>query len=137
MKHGLVIMKPPYATGIITQHDGSIMLKFELLRKQDVVDMLMKAIDDVEKHPDTDKEDKFQVVNLNKDSSETTKVVPDTGNPRMAMTQVKVATLQHRDDLPMDFRKIGRRIYVEENKVEYELKGGLTNQFWKEANPDA
>lgn len=135
MKHGLVIMKPPYATGIITQHDGSIMLKFELLRKQSVVDMLLQAIMDVEKHPDTDKEETFQVVNLNK-GSETTNVTPDTGNPRMAMTKVKVASLKHRDELPMDFRKIGRRVLVEENNIEYELKGGLTNEFWKEADPN-
>ena len=135
MKHGLVIMKPPYATGIITQHDGSIMLKFELLRKQQVVDMLMQAIEDVEKHPEMDKEETFKVVDLNQ-SSGTTKVVPDAGPPRMSMTQVKVATLKFRDELPMDFRRIGRKVYVEENKTEYELKGGLTNEFWKEAAPE-
>ena len=136
MKHGLVIMKPPYATGIITQHDGSIMLKFELLRKQGVVDMLMQAIEDVEKHPDTEKEETFKVVDLNQ-SSGTSKVVPDTGTaPRMAMTQVKVANLKFRDELPMDFRRIGRRVLVEENNTEYELKGGLSNEFWKESAPN-
>lgn len=137
MKHGLVIMKPPYATGIITQHDGSIMLKFELLRKSEMVTMLMQAIEDVEKHPDMDKEDKFKVVDLNTPGTTVAKVVPDTGNPRMAMTQVKVATLKFRDELPADFRRIGRKVLVEENNVIYELLGGTTNECWKEAAPDA
>ena len=129
MKHALVVIKPPYATAIITQHDGSIMLKFELLRKQALIDVLMQAIDDIEKMPDTEKEETFKIVDLN------SKVVPDNGAPQMAMTQVKVSSLKYRDELPMDFRRIGRRVLVEENNTEYELKGGLTNEFWKEANP--
>jgi hypothetical protein len=44
MKHALLIMHPPYATQIINQLDGSIMLKFEVERKQSLVDMLAKAI---------------------------------------------------------------------------------------------
>ncbi len=47
MKHGLIIMRPPHATQIITQHDGSIMLKFEMARGKDMTDMLQKAIDDI------------------------------------------------------------------------------------------
>lgn len=37
-------MKPPYATQIIVQTDGSIMLKYELARKQDIADMLAQAL---------------------------------------------------------------------------------------------
>lgn len=44
MKHALLILQPPYATQIINQLDGSIMFKFELERKEAMVDMFAKAI---------------------------------------------------------------------------------------------
>ena len=48
MKHALLIMHPPYATQIIVQLDGSIMLKFELERKVSLIDMLNKAVLELE-----------------------------------------------------------------------------------------
>lgn len=47
MSHALIIIKPPYGTQMITQHDGTIMLKFELERKKDMTDMFQKAIDEI------------------------------------------------------------------------------------------
>lgn len=44
MKHRLMIIRPPYATQIIVQTDGSIMLKYEIERKQDMIDMLAQAV---------------------------------------------------------------------------------------------
>jgi hypothetical protein len=40
-------MKPPYGTQIITQHDGSIMLKFETAKKELMILMLEQAIEEI------------------------------------------------------------------------------------------
>lgn len=125
MKHVLISMKPPYGTQIINQLDGTLLIKLERLRKKGMAEMLYKALEEVEAISETEPEETFKVIDLNK-------VVPDTGNPPMVMMKVKVSKLSDRDSLPADFRKLGRRVTVEENNVTYELSGGLSNEHWKE-----
>ncbi len=129
MKHCLVIMKPPYATGIITQHDGSLMLKFERVRKAGMIEMLEKAVQEIMDMPDADPSEEFKVIDLN----QPTKVVPAVGPlPPMQMQKIRTPSLKTRDELPTDFRKIGRRVTVEENNITYELQGGIENHNWRE-----
>lgn len=128
MKHALVVIKPPYGTQIINQSDGTLMFKFERLRKKGMTDMLFQALSDVEAVADTEPVEEFKVVDLNPPAVQT--VQP------MIRSQVKVATIHDRDSLPADFRRPGRRVLVEANKVEYELVGGVSNQHWKEAEPN-
>jgi len=91
MKHGLIEMHPPYATQIIVHTSGAIMLKFELERKQELVDMLAKAITELSEMrvpvipPPEPIQLKGRMIPLKDGLPQVpvSKVVPDTGNPPM------------------------------------------------------
>lgn len=82
MSHALIYMHPPHGTQIITQINGSIMLKFEYKKKLEMIEMLTKTFQDIEALR--------EVPGLPGQkptiATPVAKVVPDTGFIPMTMT---------------------------------------------------